>query len=205
MAGEDAMDWQDKLKLLCDIYNARAFNEGPESLNEVETAIAFVFPFQMEMTNGGFWSFFQNSTGLFVPETVAALRSISADKAASLLSQAIQIYFHEHPIPLDTRERRQLMKKINGDRTDEATRVDNEYGKIDEPALDDLLLEYVQANQGRLRLIDDEGAIAIPLEGDWRQCTKCWDGWELAHEEFLANCPACKALTVLRDAPPEVT
>jgi ATP-dependent Clp protease ATP-binding subunit ClpC len=52
------------------------------------------------------------------------------------------------------------------------------------------------------KLTEDEAATARPLEGHWRQCTKCWDAWEQAPEDMLARCPSCQTLTLLRESGP---
>lgn len=195
------MQWPEKLDILCDLYGARGWDRGADALNEAEMALFCVPPFQAEMSNGGFWAFFRNSSGDFVPETLDALRRIGADTSASLLSQAIRIYFGARQVPRDVHERRQLLKEIDGDPTAEADRVSQQYDEANEP-LEDLLLAYGRANEGQFRLTEDEAATANPLEGDWRQCTKCWDAWEQPRDETLARCPACQALTLLRDARP---
>ncbi len=192
------MQWPEKLKILCEIYGLRALSRGPEALNEAEMKLFCIPPFLAEMTNGSFWAFFYNSTGDFVPETLEALRGIGAHKSASLLSQAIPVYFGDRPVPRDVRQRRSLLNEINGDETAEADRVSQEYYEIDEP-LGDLLLAYARANETRLRLTEDEAATASALEGDWRQCTKCWNAWKQPPDEQIARCPACQALTLLRD------
>jgi len=96
--------------------------------------------------------------------------------------------------------RRRLLDEIDGDRTAEADAISRAYFEADEP-LGQLLLAYAQANEAQLRLMEDEAATAVPLEGEWRQCTQCWDAWEQPREEKLARCPACQALTLLRNGP----
>jgi len=196
------MQWPEKLEIYCDIYGTRGWERGPEALNEAEMTLYCVRPFQFEMSNGCFWAFLYNSSGDFASETVHALRRIRADTSASLLSEAIQIYFRGLPVPCDVHERRRrLLKEIDGDHAAEADRVCHDYYEVDEP-FDDLLLAYAQANEAQFRLTEDEAATAQTLEGDWRQCTKCWDAWEQPQDETLARCPACQALTLLRDVRP---
>lgn len=192
------MQWRERVKILCDIYCIRCWDAGPEALNEVEMTLFCVPPFQAEMINGSFWAFFYNSTGAFVTETQAALRRVGAPTSASLLSQATRVCFCDHPVPREASERRRLLEQINGDRTAEVDHLDDKFWEADEP-LDDLLLAYAQANEAQLRLTSDEAATAMPLDGDWRQCTECWDAWEQPRGDMLAFCPACQALTLLRE------
>ena len=196
------MSWPEKLEILCGIYGARAWARGPAALDEAEMALFCIPPFRAEMTGGCFWAFFHNSSGDFVPETLAASHRIGAHTSASLLSRAARIYFGGRPVPRDVHERRRLLGEGDGDRTAEAGRVSHAYYEVDEPPLGDLLLAYARANETRLGLAEDEAATAGPLDGDWRQCTACWDAWEQPRAEQLAWCPACRALTLLRDARP---
>ncbi len=191
------MQWPEKLDIFCDIYGRRGLNFGTESLNEAEQPLCYIRPFQWEMNDGAFWSFFCNSTGSRIDQTLAALNRIGAKACASLLLQARRIYFQDRSIPLDAHDRCRLLKEINGDTNAEANRVADEYFRAGE-SLTDLLLAFAQANEKSLRLNDDEAATAVMLEGNWRQCTKCGDAWEQSLQENLARCPNCKALTVIR-------
>lgn len=195
------MEWSEKLDVLFGIYGARCWGQGPDALNEAEMTPYCVPAFQAEMTGGSFWAFFYNSSGDFVAETLDALRRIGADTSASLLSEAVRIYFGSLEVPRDVHERRRRMKEVDGDHTAEANRVSEDYFEADE-ALGDLLLAYARANEGRLRLTEDEAATARPLDVDWRQCTQCWDAWEQPREDRLGRCPTCGAVTLVRGARP---
>ena len=66
-----------------------------------------------EVHNGGFDQFFSNSSGDRYAETVLALTEVGAEAPMQLLLKAKQVLFHENDVPLDQRERLELMPTIS--------------------------------------------------------------------------------------------
>ena len=64
--------------------------------------------FENELSNGGIFQFFANSSGDFSNETVLALYKVNAADAAKLLEEALQ-FFPNHMAPKDQDERNDLM------------------------------------------------------------------------------------------------
>lgn len=191
------MDAEERLKAYFRIFYGRLWLEGPEALNPAELAVACIPEFEMALIDGCFWSFFYNPSGAFTEETIASLMLIGATLSASLLTEAKHVYFAGRPVPQDQLLRQGLMKEVNGDHTPEADRISHEIYEIQEfPS--ELLESFVRSHESELKPTENEVISAIPIEGDWRQCTHCCDAWELPASDKLEICPSCRTLTFLR-------
>jgi hypothetical protein len=189
------MNWRKKLDTLIEVYMNRGVKRGLGRLNEFERPLCLIPPFSLGMNAGGFAEFFGHLPVAYVTETADAPRRIGAPASASLLEQAIRDCFGDQPVPDD--DARQQLVEVWEDSA-EAYRLDEAYQNTGDGYTDDLLLAYAKEDESRFVLTEDEAATAVPLEGKWRQCTKCWDAWEHPPKGALAQCPACHALTLVR-------
>jgi hypothetical protein len=57
-----------------------------------------------EICNGGFYQFFDNSTGILAPEALEGFRAIGADACAELLNRAMNMFGQPYPRERDARE-----------------------------------------------------------------------------------------------------
>lgn len=64
-----------------------------------------VLEIRSEVSNGGFYQFFFNSTGVFAQETLEALRAFGAIDRADVLRRAIELYEQDVGRPATYRER----------------------------------------------------------------------------------------------------
>jgi len=58
---------------------------------------------QSEIRNGGFYQFFDNSTGILAPEAVDAFRAIGMPKTANLIKKAMGLFGSTYPRDKDKR------------------------------------------------------------------------------------------------------
>ncbi len=79
------------------------YGENFAALTEAERVLCLVDILEMEVNNGGFEQYFDNSSGDHVPETVGALRAIGADWAAELLEKALAPFGDSYPADRDER------------------------------------------------------------------------------------------------------
>ena len=63
-----------------------------------------------EVNNGGFFQFFDNSSGQFASEIVQAFINIGAEKTAEICRKAVEAFGQE--LPVDWEERRSLLDQI---------------------------------------------------------------------------------------------
>jgi len=59
---------------------------------------------QSEIRNGGFYQFFDNSTGILAPEAVEAFKAIGMPKIANVIEKAIGLFGSTYPRDKDKRE-----------------------------------------------------------------------------------------------------
>ena len=59
---------------------------------------------QAEVSNGGFWQFFANATGVLAPEAVEAFRTIGMPETAAIVEKAMLIFGPEYPRDRSERE-----------------------------------------------------------------------------------------------------
>lgn len=185
------------------LFIDRADRMGPSSLNKTEAALALTRSFQLEMNNGGFWSFFYNSTGRFARDTPRGLQAINARRSAELLQSAIDLYLGDRHDLADDEERRKWVEDRNADQTPEADALNSAFFDADEPLLDMLDL-YLPDHFTDFRIYDGETVLADRLEDGWRLCTKCFEAWEQPPELRLGFCVGCESLTVLGYSQPGV-
>ena len=75
---------------------------------------------QSEVRNGGFFQFFENSTGMLAPEAVAGFRAIGLEPCAALLEEAMRYFGSPYP-----REREDRNAKLQDE--DAFTKLDDQF------------------------------------------------------------------------------
>ncbi len=95
---------------------------------------------EAQVNNGGFHQFFFNSSGEYVPETLAALGQIGALKTRNLLSRAVAAAY-PMGYPPDTAKHRASLASID-DVASPLELIDAEFFRYDEP-LDELVNAYL--------------------------------------------------------------
>lgn len=65
-----------------------------------------------EISNGGFFQFFSNSTGILAPEAIVALRTIGMPQTADVIQRAMR--FFDAPYPRHWEQRRANLNNIRG-------------------------------------------------------------------------------------------
>lgn len=92
---------------LCDVCD---YGQNVDSLNEYERTIFVTQELENEVNNGGFFQFFDNSSGQFASEIVQAFINIGAEKTAEICRKAVEAFGQE--LPVDWEERRSLLDQI---------------------------------------------------------------------------------------------
>lgn len=72
--------------------NEKSWRLGIEALTEIERTVHLVNVANCEIENGTLWQFYYNSAGDTAVETVNALRTISADRAAAAIQAANALF-----------------------------------------------------------------------------------------------------------------
>lgn len=113
-----------------------------DALTELEKVAALVSAVDFEISLGGLAGFYYNSSGNQCLETVAALETIGANKAAVALLRSVQLF------PNTTRvSQRDYRQEHLLDLSDEFRAIEAEYEKQD-PSVWELLTSYVNENIG---------------------------------------------------------
>ena len=89
------------------------YGDNMSSLSDPERVFFVTQICEMEINNGGFLQFFDNSSGNFANEVVGAFQEIGAPKTAQICSTALNAFGQE--LPLDWEERRELLDKLMND------------------------------------------------------------------------------------------
>lgn len=138
---------------LLDIVFAESPSEGRlERLSPTAQTLYLVVLFDGELVNGGFVQFFENSSGAYAAETLAALRIIGARRSAELLDSALTA-FPGRVVPKEQRQRYELLDAFKlrqprfFDNLDETyyREVDNLCGKPGED-IHELLVSFMRAH-----------------------------------------------------------
>ena len=96
-----AVLWPD---LVTAVFRDSRRQENAEYLSPAARVVYRVGYFHGEVVNGGFSQFFSNSSGNWVPETMAALERVGARLSLQLLSEATRV-FPGNAVPRDREER----------------------------------------------------------------------------------------------------
>ncbi len=102
--GESVNDIYMGLCSICD------YGQQPDLLNPYERTIFITQELEMEVNNGGFWQFFDNSSGQFANEIAEAFMKIGAHKTAEICKKAVAAFGHD--IPVDWDERRTFLDSV---------------------------------------------------------------------------------------------
>ncbi|MBQ6116244.1 MAG: DMP19 family protein [Oscillospiraceae bacterium] len=92
---------------LCNICD---YGQQPDLLNPYERTIFVTQELEMEVNNGGFWQFFDNSSGQFSNEIVDAFTKIGAYKTAEICRKAVSAFGQD--LPVDWEERRTFLDNV---------------------------------------------------------------------------------------------
>ena len=100
-----------------DIYlglcNVCDYGQNVDLLNEFERTIFVTQELENEVNNGGFFQFFDNSSGQFANEIAQAFTKIGAVKTAEICRKAVGAF--ERELPVDWEKRRTLIDQIADD------------------------------------------------------------------------------------------
>lgn len=81
-------------------------------LSQPEQTFVYIDIFEGELTNGGIYEFFYNSSGAYAHEVLEAYSAIGAYETAELFNKIIK-FFPEIPVPKDIFIRRTVMSNLN--------------------------------------------------------------------------------------------
>ncbi|MCA9955580.1 MAG: DMP19 family protein [Ardenticatenaceae bacterium] len=125
------------------------FHSAPEKLSNEEKTIVFIEALEREINNGGFSQFFFNSSGDFVAETVAALKTIGSTIFLELLETAIA-QFPDSYVPKNQSEREDIIDRIEDDASPVWQKLEAKFYRHEENIYD-LMLAYISANIKKFR------------------------------------------------------
>ena len=113
-----------------------------ERLDDGQRAAFCILLLEMEVNNGGFHQFFNNSTGYFVPETIMALKQIGADSTAAILEKAIVIAY-PNGFPTDRSQHEEALR-FDDAVFDELDEVDTAFYRYEDD-LTSLVNDYLRS------------------------------------------------------------
>ena len=121
------------------ISNSKQFNALSSS-----TQVAYcIHRLEAEVNNGGFYQYFDNSTGEYVQQTLNSLSLIGAEKTKILIENAISIsYRNGYP---DDPKRHSLDLRDYDEVFDQLYAVDHKFYMYEDP-LEDLVNNYLSIN-----------------------------------------------------------
>ena len=83
------------------------YGRQPDLLNPYERTVFVTQELELEVNNGGFWQFFDNSGGQFANEIAEAFTKIGAHKTAAICKKAVAAFGQD--LPVDWEERRAFL------------------------------------------------------------------------------------------------
>lgn len=134
---------------LSDLVFPRWDRDGFDALTEPERIAYCVDALEREVNNGGFFQFFENSSGDTAVETVAALEAIGAASAAQLVRRAIAAFPGGTP-PVDRDQRLAILDDMPEEARKAWSALDDEFYLYPDD-LADLLRRYVTAHRDEFR------------------------------------------------------
>ena len=113
-------------------------------MSDGEKVVLFIENLEREVNNGGFSQFFWNSSGDYAQETLAALKSIGANKTAEIVSKAFSVWPNGN-IPSDRVARQNTLETIE-DKSVETWNICDDTFYEYEDDISSLLFIFVKAN-----------------------------------------------------------
>jgi hypothetical protein len=120
------------------------------NLTEPEKVFIYVDILERQVNNGGFDQFFNNSSGDYTHEILAAYEKIKAYKTADLIAKAIKA-FPVSPVPKDTETRREVMKNLDESIINVWEDLDSKFYEYEEN-IAGLLIDYIRQNIVKVEL-----------------------------------------------------
>lgn len=120
------------------------YGENISLLSDGEKVVLFIENLEREVNNGGFSQFFWNSSGDYAQETLAALKSIGANKTAEIVSKAFSVWPNGN-IPSDRVARQNTLETIE-DKSVETWNICDDTFYEYEDDISSLLFIFVKAN-----------------------------------------------------------
>ena len=143
-AALDVGDETDSFLQITDVIYDKAADLGYDALKDAEKAIFCIDGLLREMENGGFVQFFRQEAGAHSHDTLDALERIKARESHAVLSAMLD-FFPNRQVPTDEDERTDEFDKIESERGDEITELDDRFHDSGENLIA-LTLLYVQKN-----------------------------------------------------------
>lgn len=132
----DLSYYYDKILKKCDYGN------NDDVLNEHERRFMIAMFVDGEVNDGGFNSFFTNSSGKYANEIVEVFRVIGSDLLADVCEKAVSIF--DGPVPTDWDERIEAYEKLDEAKVREVFDDCDELFYESEEDFEDLCMEYIQ-------------------------------------------------------------
>ena len=121
------------------------WGENLEKLTEPQKNFYFNQCLEREVNNGGFSSYFTNSSGRYAHQTVETLKLIGANNFAKILQKAID-KFPNKIVPQDDDKREEITEKLE-DKNDEIwEKLDDKFYEYPED-LNQLNINYIELNK----------------------------------------------------------
>ena len=121
------------------------YGEEIERLTESQRIVLIVENLEREINNGGFNQFFFNSSGDFTHETVMALKTIKAFKAADIVSKSISVWPNQK-VPKDRTKRQEVLEQIEDQANNVWNQCNEDFYKYEDKIVK-LLIDFVKANK----------------------------------------------------------
>ena len=114
-------------------------------LSQQEQAFVYIDIFESELTNGGIYDFFYNTSGAYAHEILEAYQAIGAHESADLVNLTIKS-FPELPVPKDVFMRRSFMKNLDDSIESNWNAIENSFLNSKEDIVS-LLIDYIKTHK----------------------------------------------------------
>ena len=114
-------------------------------LSQQEQAFVYIDIFESELTNGGIYDFFYNTSGAYAHEVLEAYQAIGANESADLVNLAIK-NFPELPVPKDVFMRRSFMENLDDSIESNWNAIENSFLNSKEDIVS-LLIDYIKIHK----------------------------------------------------------
>jgi hypothetical protein len=114
-------------------------------LSQQEQVFVYIDIFESELTNGGIYDFFYNTSGAYAHEVLEAYEAIGAHESAELIHNAIK-NFPELPVPKDIFMRRSFMTNLDDSIESAWNAIEHSFLNSKEDIVS-LLIDYIKTHK----------------------------------------------------------
>ena len=121
------------------------YGDNLDTLSESQKIFYYNQNLEREVNNGGFNQFYFNSSGDFAHETIAALKTIKANKTVEIVNKAND-QFSDKKVPEDRLQRQEILEQIEEKANEIWEELDQRFFEYEDD-LNLLNMDYIKKNK----------------------------------------------------------